>query len=41
MENKDKTERLRDELQKAMEPVMERLDRIESELKQLKEQQNK
>jgi len=41
MDQSEKTERLRQQLETAMQPVLERLDRIEAELKELKEQQNK
>jgi len=41
MEQTDKAERLRKQMEDILQPVMERLDRIEAELKELKEQQNK
>jgi len=37
MENNEKTERLRVQLQEALQPLIDRLDRIEKELKELKE----
>lgn len=36
MENNEKTERLRNELKEAMQPIIDRLDRIEAELKEWK-----